>query len=163
MNELIIFGKTYKPFGKRRDKIQKELNIILKETKTGKSDAVIQEFLSNLLYEELTKIYDEIRNDSKVDVFGDLDFEIVKTIDKKRKRIAKIKWKKIVVKLNAVCLPRKALKYIVAHEIAHLIKKKHGKYFAMVLESIYPHFAKGQKILKDYEEMLYGDFVDANE
>jgi len=161
MKELIIFGKKYKPFGKRRDKIQKELNSIFKETKGRKSNAIIQEFLSNLLYEELAKIYDEIINDSKVDIFGDLDFEIVKSIDKKRSRIAKIKGKKIIVKLNAVCLPRKALKYIVAHEMAHLITKKHGKYFIKVLRAFYPAYVKGEKVLKDYEKLLKKGFMQA--
>jgi predicted metal-dependent hydrolase len=151
MKELIIFGKKYKPFGKRRDKIQKELNSIFKETKGGKSNAIIQEFLSNLLYEELAKIYDEIINDSKVDIFGDLDFEIVKSIDKKRSRIAKIKGKKIIVKLNAVSLPRDALKYIVAHEMAHLITKKHGKRFVKILSSFHPNFSKGEKALHNNE------------
>jgi len=154
MNELIIFGKKYKPFGKRRDKIQKELNSIFKETKGGKSNAIIQEFLSNLLYEELAKIYDEIINDSKVDIFGDLDFEIVKSIDKKRSRIAKIKGKKIIVKLNAVCLPRKALKYIIAHEVAHLITKRHGKRFIRVLASLYADYLKGEKIIFSKKEIL---------
>lgn len=52
-----------------------------------------------------------------------MDFEIVNKIDNKKQRIAKLKGNKILISLNAIALPKDALKYIIAHEIAHTYKK----------------------------------------
>ncbi|MEM4312103.1 MAG: hypothetical protein QXX95_06920 [Nitrososphaerales archaeon] len=48
--------------------------------------SLLKEFLSNLLYSQLVKIYTEIKREGKVEVFGDLDFKVMSTIDKKKRR-----------------------------------------------------------------------------
>jgi predicted metal-dependent hydrolase len=82
---------------------------------------------ANVLYSRLSKIYDEIEREGKVKVLGNIDFEVVKKIDRKNEKIAKLKGNKIIVKLSTVNLPDNALKYIVAHEIAHTLVKRHTK------------------------------------
>ena len=83
-----------------------------------------------------------------------MDFEIVKKIDGKKRRIAKLKGNKILVKSNAVALPKSALRYIIAHEIAHLFTKKHGKRFWKIVRTIYPSFEKGRELFVKYERFL---------
>jgi hypothetical protein len=104
----------------------------------------------DLLYSKLSEIYEQIKKDGRVEVFGDLDFEIVENIDSKRHRIAKLKGNKILVKRNAVKLPKSALKYMVVHEIAHTLTKRHTKKFWKVVETIYPNFKTGEKLLVKY-------------
>jgi predicted metal-dependent hydrolase len=84
-----------------------------------------------------------------------LDFEIVEKIDNKKERIAELKGNKILIKLNAVVLPKSALKYIVVHEIAHAITKRHTKRFWEIVETIYPNYGIGQKLLAKYRKLLY--------
>jgi predicted metal-dependent hydrolase len=156
MNALVIFGREYKPTKKSagEDVIQKKLSKLTTSSKGENQARLIKEFLTDLLHSELSDIYDQVRDESKIDVFGNLDFEVADTIDKRRHRIAKIKENRIIVKLNAVSLPRSALKYIVAHEMAHLITKKHGKKFWKIVESIYPGFEEGQKAFMSNEKIL---------
>jgi len=90
----------------------------------------------------------------KVEILGDLDFEVVGSIDNKRWRVAKLKGNKILVRLNAVALPEQALKYIIAHEIAHIFSKKHTKRFWRIVETIYPEYEVGLKLLREYKELL---------
>jgi predicted metal-dependent hydrolase len=154
MNSLVIFGKRYIPKGRKQDDIQRKLNRLFAKTNGKETAHIVREFLADLLHAELAEIYDQIVNDSKIDVFGNLDFEVAETIDERSQRIAKMKENRIIVKLNAVSLPRNALKYVVAHEMAHLMTKKHGKKFWKALGSLYPSYEKGQKLFAGNEELL---------
>jgi len=109
---------------------------------------------ADLLYSQLFKIYEQIKREGRVEVFGSLDFEVVGKIDNKKQRIAKLKGNKILVKLNAVALPKSALKYIIAHEIAHTFTKRHTKKFWKIVETIYPNFEIGQNLLIKYGSRL---------
>jgi len=112
--------------------------------------------LTELLYSELFRIYDQIRKERRIEVFGNLDFEVVGAIDNKKHRIAKLKGNKILVQLNAVRLPRSALKYIIAHEIAHTLTKRHTRRFWKIVETIYPNFEIGQNLLTKYGSRFQG-------
>jgi len=109
---------------------------------------------AELLYSELFRIYDQIRKEKRIEVFGNLDFEVVEDIDNKKHRIAKLKGNRILVQLNAMRLPRSALKYIIAHEIAHTLTKRHTRRFWKIVETIYPKFEKGQDLLMKYGSRL---------
>jgi len=111
---------------------------------------------ADLLYSELFRIYDQIRKERRIEVFGNLDFEVVVTIDNKKHRIAKLKGNKILVQLNAVRLPKSALRYIIAHEIAHTLTKRHTRRFWKVVETIYPKFEIGQSLLTKYGSRFLG-------
>jgi len=110
------------------------------------------------LYSRLSDIYEQIRKERRIDVFGMLDFEVVRKIDGKKHRIAKLKGNKILVQLNAARLPKSALRYIIAHEIAHMLTRRHTKRFWKVVEAIYPTFETGQSLLMKYGSEL--DFRD---
>ena len=111
MRMITIFGKKYGQIrNTEEDNIQRKITKIITSHNGKDSSLMVKEFLSNLLYSEMHRIYDQIMDESKIDVFGNLDFEVAETIDKRRKRIAKMKDNKIITKLNAVSLPRSALK-----------------------------------------------------
>jgi len=109
------------------------------------------------LYSRLSDIYEQIRRERRIEVFGTLDFEVVKSIDGKKHRIAKLKGNKILVQVSAARLPKSALRYIIAHEIAHTLTKKHTKRFWKILEAIYPTYETGQTLLIKYGRQLQGD------
>lgn len=97
MNAPIIFGREYKPTEKSagEDVIQKELSKLTANS-TGKNQARLsKELLADLLHSELSDIYNQVRVRSKIDVFGNLDFEVADTIDKRKHRIIKIKENRI--------------------------------------------------------------------
>ena len=154
MNSLLIFGKKYRLKGRREDDIQKRLNELASKFNGKESAQIIKEFLADLLHSELAQLYGQILDAGKIDVFGTLDFEVTETIDKRMRRIAKMKDNRIIVKLNAISLPRSALKYVVSHEMAHLVTKKHGKKFWKAIESIYPDYKDGQRLFIRSEEIL---------
>jgi predicted metal-dependent hydrolase len=100
-----------------------------------------------------------MKKGQSIEVLGDLDFEIVDRIDNKKQRVAKLKGNRILVKLNAVTLPEEALKYVIAHEIAHILTKRHTKKFWKVLETIYPNFKTGQKLFMEHERFVYNPLL----
>lgn len=108
-------------------------------------------------YSRLYGIYEQIRRERRIEVFGNLDFEIVKNIDGKKQRIAKLKGNKILIHINARQLPKSALRYIIAHEIAHSLTKRHTKRFWKILATIYPRFEIGQNLLMKYGSQFQGD------
>jgi predicted metal-dependent hydrolase len=82
-----------------------------------------------------------------VEVQGDLDFEVFGKIDNKESRLAKMKGNKILVKLGTIGLPEAELRYIVAHEIAHITNKRHTKQFWKTVKLICPDYEESQKSL----------------
>lgn len=156
MKEVMVFGRKYRVVEEEADSDSvtfSDSNIIVKFHKKP-AKLLLKDFLTDILYSELFKIYDQIKDKGKVEIFGNLDFEIVEKIDRRKDRIAKLKGNKILIKLNAVALPKEVLKYIVVHEIAHVFTKKHSSKFWKIVETIYPDFKKSQEILKRYEKFV---------
>ncbi|MEM2599849.1 MAG: M48 family metallopeptidase [Thermoproteota archaeon] len=98
----------------------------------------------------------------KVEILGNLDFEIVNKIDRNKRRVAKIRGSKVLVQLNAVALPKTALKYVIAHEIAHVQTKRHTERFWKTVELICPDFKKGQKLLERYGDFITGGLLSGD-
>lgn len=155
MRRLKIFGKPVAVVEKKSGEGLIELKggkIVVQSHKAGAS--VMKDFLADLLHSELCSIYEGIRNTGKVELFGNVDFEIVEKIDHRKDRIAKLKGNKILVKLAAIALPQDALKYVLSHELAHISTKRHTRKFWKVVETIYPDFEDGQRLLAKSREFL---------
>lgn len=108
------------------------------------------------LHTRLQEILDEIREEcrGRVDVFGMVRFSIACKIDGKEYRIAKIKGNTITVKSTATILPRSALKYIIAHELAHIAVKDHNERFWDIVRMIYPRYSIGKMVLERYRDRI---------
>lgn len=149
MEAVTILGKDYPIIEKKTNKdtvqINEERVLITSNIRLPRS--LLKEFLTNLLFNKLEEIHKEIKNEGKVDLLGNLDFEITERIDNKKGRIAKLKGNRIILKLDAVALPENVLRYIVAHEIAHIANKRHTRKFWKTVELIYPNFRQAQKQL----------------
>lgn len=157
MKTVRVFGKTVKVKEEKSNKDSVEFTNdkkILIATCERPAVSLLREFLEDLLYCQLCRIYDGIRRQGKIELFGNLDFEILERIDRKKDRIAKLKGNKILVKLSAVASPESALKYVIAHEIAHVFTKRHSKKFWRVVETIYPNFKDGEKLFAEYRRLL---------
>lgn len=156
MKDVVIFGKRFSIVERRSDSdfVEVKGRVIVVNRKKRTARSLLKEFLAEKLYSRLIDLYEEMMKCGKVEVLGDLDFEVVGSIDNKRRRIAKLKGNKILVRLNAVALPEPALKYIIAHEVAHIFNKRHTKRFWRMVESIYPEYEVGLKLLREYEELL---------
>lgn len=159
MSTIEIFGKTYGLTQQISDKDQVQLTD--KEVKIERhwrtSKILLSDFLSDLLHEKLIEISKGIELEGKIGIFGKLDFEIKEKIDNKKQRIAKLKGNKIIIKLNAVTLPEDALKYIIAHELAHTTSKQHTPKFWKTIELIHPNYAEGMEILNTHIENVLNE------
>lgn len=149
MTHLTIFGQHHLLLEQKSNKDhieQKSSTIIVnKHKKTAKK--LLNEHLTQLLYGKLLEIYDNIKAEGKVELFGDFDFEIAENIDNKKTRIAKLKGNKTIIKLNAIALPENILRYIVAHEVAHIENKRHTSKFWKTVGLICPNFREAQQQL----------------
>ena len=158
MEEITIFGKKYIIVEKRakKDNVRfrnKNLHISYCETDPS---SLLEEFLADRLYSQLVNIYNRMKDEGKIEILGNLEFEVVQAIDNKRKRIAKFKRRKILVGLSAVALRTNALKYLVAHEVAHTFTKAHTEKFWSIVRTMYPGFKRGEDLLMRFEPSAYG-------
>ena len=156
MKVLRVFGKTIK-FEERksnRDSVEFANGRIVIASCKRPASSLLKEFLEDLLYSQLCKIYQQIKNEERIDLFGDLDFEILERIDGKKERIAKLKGNKTLVKLSAVTCPESVLEYVIAHEIAHIFTKRHSRRFWRIVGTIYPDFEEGQRLFAEYHKGL---------
>lgn len=157
MKQLTVFGQQHLLQEQKSDKdtIENKSNTIIVNRYKKTTKTLLREYLTQLLYDKLLEIYDSIKAEGKVELFGDFDFEITENIDNKKTRIAKLKGNKVIVKLNAVALPESALRYIVAHEISHTASKKHTNIFWKTVELIYPNYKEAQQLLNSSIPSLY--------
>ena len=96
---------------------------------------------------KIENIMRELLKRDTVEVFGKLKVEIA-NIDTP----ALIKRNKIYVNISVKDYPDYILKYIIAHEIAHLAVKKHTKKFWEIVKNIYPEYEKARAdLLKKLE------------
>ena len=156
MKELMVFGKPVMVEEKRAEKDLVQLmdgRIVIGACERPAS-SLLKEFLEDLLYSQLCKIYEEIRSEGKVELLGNLDFEIREKIDGRKDRIAKLKGNRILVKLSAVTSPENVLRYVLAHEMAHIFTKRHSKRFWRIVETICPDFEEGQRLFMEYHDLL---------
>ena len=154
MGIVEIFGRPFTVSNKISDKDEVEFSdgsLIIqrhwKETKT-----LLTEFLSNLLYDKIMELSNQIETEGKIGLLGELNFEIRDKIDSKKNRIAKLKGNTILLKLNAIALPETALKYIIIHELAHTTIKKHSGKFWNPVENLCPDYIRAQGLLQEYEK-----------
>lgn len=164
MNELVIFGEAVTSIERRADNDSVELKNrkMFITSQKRPAGSLLREFLADLLYSELVRIYEQIKGEGKVEVLGDLDFEIVDKIDNKKERVAKLKGNRVLAKLNAVALPKSALKYVIAHEMAHGFTKRHTKRFWKAVELMCSDFEESRELLTQYGHLVTGELIAQN-
>lgn len=106
------------------------------------------------LRQRTEKILQEILQNNEVEVFGNLKFEIVEM-----NTLAFIKRNKIYLSIEVRKYPKYVLKYIIAHEVAHLAVKGHTKKFWEIVKRIYPQYEKGKNSL--LERLGYPVFLSS--
>jgi predicted metal-dependent hydrolase len=91
---------------------------------------------------KLEGIFKEFLEQGSIEVYGNLRI-VVTSFD----RIAFLKGNTIYVSIKARRCPEFVLRYIIAHELAHLVVKKHTWRFWKVVRIIYPEYEKGKEEL----------------
>lgn len=99
----------------------------------------IDEGLLDDFRRDLENVVEEFIDNDRVEIFGNLRIEVA-NMD----ALALIKGNTIYVNIAARNLPKYVIKYIVAHELAHLAIKKHTKKFWEFVKHIYPQYEKGR-------------------
>jgi predicted metal-dependent hydrolase len=94
---------------------------------------------------KLEAILKEFLEQGSIEVYGNL--RIVVTSFNKPSRIAFQKGNTIYVSIKARTYPDSVLRYIIAHELAHLVVKRHTWRFWKIVGIIYPEYEKGKEEL----------------
>jgi hypothetical protein len=149
MKEITVFGRNYRVVARESEEESAELRdgLLLLETGGKSEDFIMKEFLSGLLYRQLVEIFEGLKRKGGIEIYGNIDFEVVDMIDRNPKRVAKLKGNKIFVKINVVFLPLRVVEYIVAHEMAHLFVKRHTKRFWKIVERLHPDYETSHNLL----------------
>ena len=87
----------------------------------------------------------QLKLEAVIEVYGNL--RIVVTSFNKPCRIAFQKGNTIYVSIKARTYPDFVLRYIIAHELAHLVVKRHTWRFWKIVRIIYPEYEKGKEEL----------------
>jgi predicted metal-dependent hydrolase len=94
---------------------------------------------------KLEAILKESLEQGSIKIYGNL--RIVVTSFNKPSRIAFQKGNTIYVSIKARTYPDFVLRYIIAHELAHLVVKKHTWRFWKIVRIIYPEYERGKEEL----------------
>jgi predicted metal-dependent hydrolase len=106
---------------------------------------------------KLEAILKEFLEQGRIEVYGNL--KIMVTSFDKAGRIAFFKGNTIYVSIKARGYPDFVLRYIIAHELAHLAIKRHTWRFWKIVGIIYPEYEKGREELL---EIARGELVKRN-
>jgi predicted metal-dependent hydrolase len=102
-----------------------------------KKDEEVREF-----QRRVKGILKELTEDNGMELYGNLKVEVA-DMD----TLALLKGNKIYINVETRRYPKFVLKYIIAHELAHLIVKRHTKKFWEIVKRIYPEYEKGREEL----------------
>jgi hypothetical protein len=94
---------------------------------------------------KLEGILKEFLEQGSIEVYGNL--KIVVTSFDRPSRIAFQKGNTIYVSIKARGYPDSVLRYIIAHELAHLAVKRHTWRFWKIVGIIYPEYERGKEEL----------------
>jgi predicted metal-dependent hydrolase len=94
---------------------------------------------------KLEAILKEFLEQGSIEVYGNL--RIVVTSFNRPSRIAFQKGNTIYVSVKARGYPDSVLRYIIAHELAHLAVKRHTWRFWKIVGIIYPEYERGKEEL----------------
>jgi predicted metal-dependent hydrolase len=94
---------------------------------------------------KLEAILKEFLEQGRIEVYGNL--KIMVTSFDKAGRIAFFKGNTIYVSVKARGYPDFVLRYIIAHELAHLAVKRHTWRFWKIVGIIYPEYERGKEEL----------------
>ncbi len=110
----------------------------------------MKEKSSEIFKKKVERILQELLEKSDVEIHGNLKIEVA-NMD----ALALIKRNKIYVNLDAAKYPEHVLKYIIAHELAHLVVKRHTRKFWEIVKRIYPDYENGkEELLKQARSKL---------
>lgn len=100
-------------------------------------DKAVEEF-----QRKLENILKELIEKNGLEIYGHLEIEVA-NMD----YLALLKGNKIYISIKARKYPKFILKYIIAHELAHLTVKKHSKKFWEIVGMIYPKYKEAKREL----------------
>ena len=94
---------------------------------------------------KLEAILKEFLEQGSIEVYGDLKIVVI-SFDRPS-RMAFQKGNIIYVSIKARTFPDSVLRYIIAHELAHLFVKRHTWRFWKIVGIIYPEYERGKEEL----------------
>lgn len=158
MKTITVLGNEYSIIEQKneRDKVEFKEDQLLIEYEDKSPESLLDDFLSDLLFNKVSDITDSFKKEGKIDLLGTLDVEITEKIDNKKTRIAKLKGNKIILKQDLVELPEDVIKYVIAHEIAHVSNKGHTKRFWKTVELIFPKYEEAKQELASNSNLIQG-------
>ena len=81
---VTIFGRNYPIVEETTDTVQFNEERVSIPSNRRTPEPLLKEFLADLLFRKLEEIHEEIKKEGKIDLLGNLDFEIAERIDKKK-------------------------------------------------------------------------------
>ncbi|MEM2228389.1 MAG: M48 family metallopeptidase [Candidatus Bathyarchaeia archaeon] len=97
--------------------------------------------------EKLEGILKDLLNKNGIEIYGNLKIKVA-NID----TLALLKGNNIYINIQAKRYPKFILKYVIAHELAHLAVRRHTKKFWEIVRRIYPQYERAKNLLKSVGE-----------
>lgn len=98
---------------------------------------------------KLQAILGDLQQKSNFEIRGDLRIGVMSNLD----ALAIIKGNRIYVNYKARRYPKAVLRYIVSHEVAHVISRRHQRKFWEMVARIYPEYEDARKRLLELQSI----------
>lgn len=149
-NKLLLYGKFY-DLEIRREKYRVALfeDKIVVSVPDGRNPYV---YLRNWIKEELRKKLEEY--------LGEYSYLMNVSFNRFFIKAHKSKWgscsakKNLNFNIKLAALPEELVKYVVVHELTHLIERKHNRYFWLRVSRFCPDYKEKEKMLAKYWFMV---------
>jgi len=93
----------------------------------------------------IKRIIRELVDGENKEIVGNIVVDILDIDD-----LALIKGNRIYFSKQVEKLSDEALKYIVAHELAHLVVKRHTEKFWEIVRNLYPNYVEGKREVEEF-------------
>lgn len=120
-------------------------NFVVHLRKNGKAIEVIEKFFKKEANDKIVKMTIELANFYRLQV-NEIKIKKMHRAWGNCKAISKV----ISFTYNLMHFDEQIIKYVICHELAHLIYPNHSKQFWNLVENFYPNYKVARKILKQY-------------
>lgn len=160
---VLIFGKEYRVVTReaRYEKVVRSKRRIYVYHK-GSQDPkkILDRYNRFLLYRYACVVLNSLG--SRGHLKGTLKIKVINRVTKSPAVLARIRGNFVEISAHLIRLPKQFIKYVIIHEIAHLIVKQHTEKFYTILNTLLPDAKRIEERFQEYLNVLQSFNIDDN-
>ena len=152
---IVIFGREYQVVtreAKYEKVVRSKRKIYVYHKGSQDPKKLLERYLRSLLYRYALTVLKSLGKRGYLN--GTLKIKVVNSVTKSHTVLARIRGNLIEISARLIQFPKQIIRYVLIHELAHLLVKQHTERFHAILNSLLPNVKRIEKKFPEYANLL---------